>query len=49
MSLPPETKRLHEGLIRALIMGIRAWQDWLKAKAQADVLRDRSGDENGAK
>lgn len=30
--MPPETKKLHEGLIRALIMAIRAWQDWLKAK-----------------
>jgi hypothetical protein len=33
VSMPPETRKLHDGLIRALIMGIRAWQDWLKAKS----------------
>jgi hypothetical protein len=30
--MPPETKRLHEGLIRAAIQAIRAWQDWVRAK-----------------
>lgn len=35
-SLPPETRRLHEGLIRAVIMAVRAWQDWLKVRSPVD-------------
>lgn len=31
--MSPEDRRLHEGIIRGLIQMIRAWQDWLKAKA----------------
>jgi hypothetical protein len=34
--LPPETRRLHEGLIRAVIMAVRAWQDWLKVRSPVD-------------
>jgi hypothetical protein len=34
--MPEEDRRLHEGIIRGLIQMIRAWQDWLKAKAKAD-------------
>jgi hypothetical protein len=28
----PELRRLHEGLIRAVMMAVRAWQDWLRAQ-----------------
>jgi hypothetical protein len=35
VSMPPETKKLHEGLIRAAIQAIRAWQDWVRAKSPA--------------
>lgn len=30
--MSPETWKLHQGLVRAVIMAVRAWQDWLKTK-----------------
>ena len=30
--MSPETRKFHEGLIRAAIQAIRAWQDWVRAK-----------------
>jgi hypothetical protein len=40
-SLPPETRRLHEGLIRAVIMAVRAWQDWLKVRSPVEPPQER--------
>ena len=33
--MSPELMKLHDGLIRAVIMAVRAWQDWLKTQRSA--------------
>ena len=39
--MSPETWKFHQGLVRAVIMAVRAWQDWLKAKASHDIQHEQ--------
>ena len=42
--MSPELLKLHDGLIRAVIMAVRAWQDWIKAQRSAATQETQEQD-----